>query len=99
VRRLLQMELIADSEGAVAFRSTQIKATSAPTYLGRWESGSTPGTVDVCGWCARVQLDSWVPAEQAATELGLIEGRGARLSHGICETCARELKALGQPAR
>jgi len=53
----------------------------------------------VCGWCARVRLDSWVSAEEATTELGLTGGRAARLSHGICETCARELKALGQRAR
>ena len=99
LRRLAQMELLADSDGFVAFRSTQIKAAAAATYVGRWEQGTCRDAIVVCGWCARVQLDSWVAPEEAATELGLTGGRGARLSHGVCETCARELKALGQRAR
>jgi hypothetical protein len=99
-RRLAQMELLADSDGYVAFRSTLIKAASAPTYLGRWEQGTCRDAVAVCGWCARVLLnESWVAPEQAATELGLTGGRSARLSHGVCETCARELKTLVQPSR
>jgi hypothetical protein len=100
VRRLMQMELLADSDGYIAFRSTQIKTASAATYLGRWEQGIRRDAIVVCGWCARVRLEeSWVAPEAAADELGLTGGRGARLSHGICETCARELKALGQRAR
>lgn len=99
VRRLMQMELLADSDGYVAFRSTQIKAASVDTYVGRWEQGTCRDAIVVCGWCARVQLDSWVSPEQAAAELGLTGGRAARLSHGVCETCARELRALGQRAR
>jgi hypothetical protein len=100
VRRLMQMELIADSDGYVAFRSTQIKTASAATYVGRWEQGIRRDAIVVCGWCARVQLDeSWVAPECAAAELGLTRGRGARMSHGLCETCARELKALGQRDR
>jgi len=99
LRRLTQMELLADSYGYVAFRSTQIKVAAAATYIGRWEQGTCRDAIVVCGWCARVRLDSWVAPEEAATELGLTGGRGARLSHGVCETCARELRALGQRAR
>jgi hypothetical protein len=98
MRRLTQMELLADSDGYVAFRSTQIKAAAAATYVGRWEQGTCRDAVVVCGWCARVHLDAWVAPEEAAAELGLTGGRAARLSHGVCETCARELKALGQRA-
>jgi hypothetical protein len=99
LRRLTQMELLADSDGYVAFRSTQIKVAAAATYIGRWEQGTCRDAIFVCGWCARVRLDAWVAPEEAAAELGLAGGRGARLSHGVCETCARELRALGQRAR
>jgi hypothetical protein len=99
MRRLTQMELLADSDGYVAFRSTQIKAARAATYLGRWEQGTCRDAVVVCGWCARVHLEEWVPAEEAAAELGLEGGRAARLSHGVCDTCARELRALGSSAQ
>jgi hypothetical protein len=99
VRRLTQMELLADSDSYVAFRSTQIEAAPAATYLGRWEQGTCRDAIVVCGWCARVHLEEWVPAEEAAAELGLEGGRGARLSHGVCETCARELRALGSAAQ
>ncbi|HEV7640055.1 MAG TPA: hypothetical protein VGO39_04190 [Gaiellaceae bacterium] len=95
VRRLMQMEMLAE-DGSVAFRSTQIKAAAASTYLGRWEQGTSRDAVVVCGWCARVHLETWVAPEAAADELGLTGGRAARLSHGLCETCARELRALGQ---
>jgi hypothetical protein len=97
VRRLMQMELLAEDEGVVAFRSTLIEAAAADTYLGRWEQCSTRRAVVVCGWCARVQLDRWVAPEDAAAELGLMGSRTARLSHGLCDTCARELQGLGQP--
>jgi hypothetical protein len=95
VRRLMQMEILAE-DGFVAFCSTQIKAARADTYVGRWEQGTYRDAVVVCGWCARVQLEAWVAPEEAAAELGLTGGRPARLSHGLCETCARELRALGQ---
>jgi hypothetical protein len=95
VRRLMQMELLAEG-GSVAFRSTQIKAASAATYAGRWEQGTCRDAVVVCGWCARVLLDDWVAPEDAAAQLGLTGGRAARLSHGLCETCARELQSLGR---
>jgi hypothetical protein len=96
-RRLMQMELLADSDGYVAFRSTLIKVAAAPTYLGRWEQGTCRDAIVVCGWCARVELgESWVAPQDAAAELGLNGARPARLSHGVCETCASELKALGQ---
>jgi hypothetical protein len=99
VRRLMQMELLADSDGFVAFRSTQIKVAPAATYLGRWEQGSRRDAILVCGWCAQVRLgEAWVAPQDAAAELGLTGGRPARLSHGVCETCARELQALGQRA-
>jgi hypothetical protein len=97
-RRLMQMELLADNDGYVAFRSTLIKSAAAPTFVGRWEQGTTRDAIVVCGWCARVNLgESWVAPQEATAELGLLGGRGARLSHGVCETCASELKALGQP--
>jgi hypothetical protein len=91
----MQMELLAEG-GSVAFRSTQIKAASAATYAGRWEQGTCRDAVVVCGWCARVLLDDWVAPEDAAAQLGLTGGRAARLSHGLCETCARELQSLGR---
>jgi hypothetical protein len=90
VRRLLQMELLGEDDGFVAFRSTLVSTAVEPTYTGTWTKSS--GTVAVCGWCARVRLeDRWVQPEEVSYALGLTGDRDTQLSHGVCETCAREL--------
>jgi hypothetical protein len=93
VRRLMQMELLADRIGSVQFRSTAVSITETDTIVGRWETGSARDTVLVCGWCGRVHAGDWVQPEQAIELLGLHESRQPRLSHGICESCAAELKS------
>jgi len=93
VRRLMQMELLADRIGSVQFRSTAVSITETDTIVGRWETGSARDTVLVCGWCGRVHAGDWVQLEQAIELLGLHESRQPRLSHGICESCAAELKS------
>jgi hypothetical protein len=40
-----------------------------------------------------VHAEEWVQPEDAIARLGLQEQRHPRLSHGICEACARELKS------
>lgn len=93
VRRLMQMELLADRIGSVQFRSTTVSITETDTLSGRWETGSVRDTVLVCGWCGRVHAGDWVQPGQAIGLLGLHESRQPRLSHGICESCAAELRS------
>jgi hypothetical protein len=94
VARVLQMELVPSRDGSVTFRSTQLRTAEARTFSGRSDTGSNRGLVSVCGWCARVHVgDTWAPPEQAAQLLGLLDDEQPRLSHGVCDTCARELRA------
>jgi hypothetical protein len=93
VRRLMQMELLADGAGSVQFRSTAVSVVETETVVGRWETGSARDTVLVCGWCGRVHAGNWVQPERAIHLLGLHELRQPRLSHGICDSCAGELKS------
>jgi hypothetical protein len=97
LRRLMQMELLADRSGAVAFRSTAVNVTRTQTVTGRWETDSARETVLVCGWCARVHAGEWVQPEQAIDLLELSE-RQPRLSHGICDSCAGELRSAASVA-
>ena len=91
------MELLADRSGAVAFRSTAVNVTRTQTVTGRWETDSARETVLVCGWCARVHAGEWVQPEQAIDLLELSE-RQPRLSHGICDSCAGELRSAASVA-
>jgi len=96
LRRLMQMELRSDSDDSVQFRSHEVRAHAAPTVGGRWDTGSRRETVTVCGWCGRVRTDGWVSPDDAIDLLGLTlpQARSPRLTHGICETCARDLNNL-----
>jgi hypothetical protein len=60
------------------------------------ERTTNPGELVVCGWCARVRADEWVPLDEAVARIGLAahSARVPRLSHGICDSCAHELRAL-----
>ena len=61
-----------------------------------WTMASVPGdTILVCGWCGRVHADGeWLDPQEAFGELGLHSVGLARLSHGVCDTCAGDLKSL-----
>jgi hypothetical protein len=96
VPRLMQMELTPGTGGAVSFRSTFVRIAEGPALIAEWAVSGVREPVTVCGWCGRVHADGWVAPDYAAEQLGLTTA-GAdwpRLSHGICETCARELRAL-----
>lgn len=95
LRRLMQMQLLPERDGSVRFHSTQVRALPGPTFNGRWEAGTTHPATTVCGWCARVEDEGvWVAPETALQRLGLGEGQAVRLTHGICVTCAAELRSL-----
>jgi hypothetical protein len=94
VRRLMQMELVPQEDGGVAFESRELDASAKAPLPGRRDDG-TSGTVTVCGWCGRVRADTWVSPEAAIGLLGLA-GEAARLSHGVCGDCAAELRGLAQ---
>jgi hypothetical protein len=52
----------------------------------------------VCGWCGRVHADGkWLEPHDAFGELGLHSVGLARLSHGVCDTCAGDLTSLVRP--
>jgi len=93
--RVLQMELRPHRDDSVTFTSTIVREDAGRTFAGRWETATTSGaTVTVCGWCARVAVGgAWAPPEQAAELLGLLEDEQPRLSHGVCDTCARDLRS------
>jgi hypothetical protein len=72
-----------------------VREVPAVTFSGRWQAapGRRP-TVAVCGWCARVRVGhAWLPPERVAEKFGLLDDRQPRLSHGVCDTCARELRS------
>jgi hypothetical protein len=96
VPRLMQMELSPDARGAVSFRSTFVRIAEGPFFVGEWAADDARPPVTVCGWCGRVRADGWVTPDCAAEQLGLAtpDAEWPRLSHGICDTCARELRAL-----
>ena len=98
LRRLMQMELVPQPDGGVAFNSRQVRAVEAAAISGRWEAATRQETVVVCGWCARVNVGDWVTADRAIEAFGLTgpESRLPRLTHGICDSCARELRALAR---
>lgn len=98
LRRLMQMQLSPEADGAVSFRSRVVGSFDGVTFSGGWESRSRDAVV-VCGWCGRVHAGEWVTPDRAAATLGLTEPDAAwpQLSHGICGTCARQLRALVRP--
>ncbi len=92
--RVLRMELLPAPDDSLTFRSTQIRTAPATTLAGRRDTGSARAELVVCGWCARVRVDDgWLSADRAVELLGLVEERPRRLSHGICDACARELRS------
>ena len=89
--RVLRMELRPHPDDSITFVSTPVREEPARTFAGSRGAGRT---VSVCGWCARVRVGNvWVPPEQAAERLGLLDDEQPRLSHGVCDTCARELRS------
>ena len=55
-------------------------------------------TILVCGWCNRVHVNGeWAEPVDAFGDLGLHSVGLARLSHGVCDTCAADLRSLVQP--
>jgi hypothetical protein len=51
----------------------------------------------ICSWCKRVLVDRWMELELAAQHSSLLEATSLpALSHGICETCSKEVqRSLG----
>lgn len=95
-RRLLQMELVPGSDGAVEFRSQPVREdTRVRVSLIDPRATRSDDVVTVCGWCARVRLGDWIEPEEAVDRLGLLAGDlQPRLTHGICDACAADMRAL-----
>ncbi|HEY6961692.1 MAG TPA: hypothetical protein VI408_07370 [Gaiellaceae bacterium] len=95
VRRLMQMELSPEGRGGVAFCSRPVAVQKATTFSGDWSGGDLQ-TVVVCGWCGRVHTDDWVTPDHAVMQLGLTrpDSSWPALTHGICASCARQLRGL-----
>ncbi len=89
-RRLLQMEIVPESEGAVMFR-THVVSSQARRALELLDimTVRSESLLKICGWCMRVQAnDSWVEIEDAISVLHLFEApRFPTLSHGMCPSC------------
>ena len=97
LRRFLEMEIVPARGGEVEFRSRLVAVDERPELIALLtaESGEPASSrvVVSCSWCRRFRLEAgWVEPEEAIRELGLFGGVPApRISHGICEDCARRL--------
>lgn len=91
-RRLLAMEMTADSAGGVRFWvSSVVEEPRAPVLLLEPNRAREAGSLlTMCGWCkgVRLPLGEWVESEEAVRVLGLFEGAPLpRVTHGMCPTC------------
>jgi len=100
-RRLLQMQIIADTPDEVDFQTSLVRSQSrAAVGLLDKSALRSEELLTICGWCMRVPVSgAWLEIEQAVPALGLFERTPLpRLSHGMCPNChATMLTALDDP--
>jgi hypothetical protein len=105
LRRFLEMEIVPARRGEVEFRSRLVAVDERPGLVAllttEAREPASSRLVVSCSWCRRFRLESgWVEAEEAIRELGLFGGVPApKISHGICEDCARRFSAGSGGAR
>jgi hypothetical protein len=91
-RRLLAMEMTADSVGGVRFCvSSVVEEPRSPVLLLEPDHAREAGSLlTMCGWCKDVRLPAgeWVESEEAIRALGLFGGAPLpRVTHGMCPPC------------
>lgn len=91
MRRLLEMTIALEADGAIGFTTTVVLAERRePVALLDPAVERTDALLTTCAWCARVHCPDgvWCKMEDAVRRLDLF-GRAAlpRLSHGICPSC------------
>lgn len=93
-RRVFEMQLKAEVDGGVEFRSTlQSEEVRADVSLLDAKAERTSVLVRMCSWCHDVRWPSeaWSRLEDAVERLHLHEAHAMpALTHGICEPCARK---------
>ncbi len=101
LRRFMQMEIGALSNGGLAFVSRTVREeTRKSIALLDSESPRSDELLGICSWCKKVRLDEadeWVEVEDAIKHLNLFESTLLpQLSHGVCPECYESaLKAEG----
>jgi len=98
VRRAMNIRIVARPGGRVVLFSARLRSEEARDLPQRLLDPSTPrseGTLEMCGWCDRFEVDGeWVEVEEAARRLGLFnQPELPALSHGICPDCHEMLLA------
>lgn len=95
-RRLLQMRVSPMDDGDVEFATAVVRAESRPPVsLCGLMAPDGNELIRVCGWCNKVHDgQDWAEVEEALGRLRVLESAPApRMTHGICETCVRVLRA------
>jgi hypothetical protein len=100
-RRRMEMTMAAARENAVEFRS-RVLADAARGEVALLERGAPRDDelITLCSWCKRARSETaWVEVEEAVASWRLLERPALpMLTHGICESCLRELSAAaGDP--
>lgn len=102
-RRLLEMTISAEPNGAVSFETRSLSAEERkPVPLLARSTARSTEVLRACAWCNRINVNSgsnlWMEVEDAAGHLLLFErDLMPQLTHGICDTCMESMKrALAQ---
>jgi hypothetical protein len=96
LRRTYAMTIDRQPGGGVEFASVLVRQESraAVAILESGHARDPDRFVRVCSWCQSVALPSgeWVPVEEAVNKLDLMgDDQMPRLTHGICEGCAKAM--------
>jgi hypothetical protein len=89
-RRLLQMKIVPEANGAVTFRTEVVsKHSRNAVELLDTTFARSRSLLKICGWCMRVENEnSWLEIEDAIPVLRLFEApRLPNLTHGMCPAC------------
>lgn len=91
MQRRFVMGLVPEGDGSLRLTSRVAAVTPSDTgeLLAR-RAARNDALLVVCSWCKAVRVgEDWLPVEQAATRLGLLEApRVPGISHGMCPDCA-----------
>lgn len=95
-RRLLEIRISADAEGAVDFTSREVVgALRGPRRLLDSHAWRSDDEVRVCSWCNRLELnDQWYELDDGVVRARLFEqALLPRVVHSCCPQCASVLDA------
>jgi hypothetical protein len=98
VRRHTKLRLGAEHGGGLELRSMLLREERRePVPLLECSVDRSSRFLRMCSWCKRIDaagsgsLPRWLEVEDAVTELGLFDEPLPAITHGLCESCYREV--------